>query len=635
MKKNKIQSKDEYIVNGISRRDIIKLLTVAGVGALCPVGGILKLVIDNAIQKVNATAQVNSNSRNYVLINIYGGLPRWLWDSPLTPNGASDLFQDNNMLRTKFLPGGSLGFSTEYNTVMKNGYHMPYLWSLQIPNSMGGTRNMDELLQNMLVIRGVNMEVDNHPGDNMKLTQPVPGLFSVSGLAADAGKGLIPAIAIKFGLGAAEAYQSEKGTGLFSIPTDDDNFLTSLFDAFTTKDAASSFRNNALVKDKIDIAIDLMAQLGKMDEHATDPIFQDRKKAEELFRGSLVGLGASDFVTLKTKYDTILNKILSDAKNGAIPGITSVPIAGLKFPITVSGNNKKLIKTGQDISDTQLNGNVFNFEGHLIGNTDVKSMFNNAKMTELAKCFAFLEFVLVNRLSNSIVISATNIIKNLNLDNSTAVTMDASLPSGIAGVTATNVGTNTVFTIPPENLLNGVTKTINIDAHNTGLVPLIMNFSVIYMGLTACLLELIDKLKTTKYSDDPTDLRDMFSETVIQIGSEFERSPAHTGVGSEHGWQGNTFTYISGGIKKFQLTGNILKGTEYPGGGTWGIGAPVKNLARSGGEELIRPIHCANSICTMLRIKSVTTAEASLVSLINDEDIEIIAELEAPTNKAG
>ncbi len=633
MKKKQKLSKtdDDSIVNGISRRDIIKLLTVAGVGALCPVGGILKLVIDNAIQKANAT-QVISNSRNYVLIDVHGGLPRWLWDSPLTPNGASDLFQANNMVKTNFTSGGSLGFSAEYKTVLKNGYYMPYLWSLQVPNSTGGTRNMDELLQNMLVIRGVNMEVDNHPGDNMKLTQPVPGLFSVSGLAADAGKGLIPAITVATYEGAPLAYQSEKGTGLFTIPVGDANFLTSLFDAFTTKDGASSFRNNTVIKDKIDTAIDIMSQYGKANEHATDPVFQDRKKAEELFRGSLVGLGASDFIALKTKYDTILNRVLTDAKNGAIPGITSIPIPGIKFPLTVAGNNKKLVKFGQDLTDTQLNGNIYNFEGHMIGNSDVKSMFNTAKMTELAKCFAFLEFVLVNRLSNSIVISAINVLQDLNLDNSPQIT---TLATEVDGLSTTNSGANTIFNIPPANLYSGVKKTLNIDSHATGLVPTLMCFSVFYIGLSACLLELIDKLKVTRYSDDPTDLRDMFSETVIQFGSEFDRQPDHTGAGSQHGWVANTFTYISGGIKKFQLTGNILKGTDYPGGGTWGIGAPVNGVSRNGGAELIRPIHCGNSICTMLRIKSVTTAEASLVNLINDVDIEIIPELELPTNKAG
>ncbi len=634
MKKNKknLTNENDTHENGISRRDLLKLITVAGAGALCPVGGVLKLVIDNTIQKVNAAA-VNSNSRNYVLIDVYGGPPRWLWDSPLIPNGSSDLFQDNNMLRTKFLPGGPLGFSTEYNTVLRNGYQMPYLWSLQVPNSMGGTRNMDELLQNMLIIRGVNMEGSGHPEANMKLTQPIPGFVSVSGLAADAGKSLIPALTLLGVDGAPYAYQSEKGTGLFSVPIDDNvNLLTSLFDAFNTKDAANSFRNNTLVKSKIDAAIDILAAFGKSNQHATDPVFQDRKKAEELFRGSLVGLGPQTFVTLTAKYETMLKKILTDAKNGAIPGITSVPIAGLKFPVTVPGNNKLLFKFGNEVSDTQLNGNVFNFDGHVIGNTDIKSIFNTANMTRMARAFAFLEFVLVNRLSNSIVIYIDQTINNMILNNSCALDRFNTEATPGVPITSANIGTNTVFSIPPDKLLNGVARNLDHDSHALGLVPNLMCFSVMYMGLSACLLELIDQLKVTKYSDDPTDLRDMFSETVIQVGSEFDRSPDHTGCGSQHS-STNSFTYLSGGIKKFQLLGNISQGSK--DGGTWGIAAPVNGVSRNGGAEMIRPIHCANSICTMLRIKSVSTAEASLVNLINDVDIEIVPELELPTNKAG
>lgn len=637
MKKNKnfteeknSESSENDKSTTFDRRGFVKLLATAGVGAMCPVGGILKLVIDKTIN--TAQAQSILNSRNYVLFSFSGGMPRWLWDNPITPNGAADLYEANNMVKTNFKTGGALGFDTEYSTYFTNGYHMPYLWGLNVPTSSGGNRPMSDLLPNTITIRGVSMESDDHPGGNMKLTAPVPGMHSVSGLAADAGAGLIPSISLKGPLtGASSAYSSEKGTGLYKISGADANFLTSLFAAFQSTGVASSFRDEPLVKAKVDEAIDILQSYAQSNEHATDPVFRDRKKAEELFRGSLVGLGAGTFDTLTAKYDAMLSEIITDAKNGNIPGITSIPIPGISFPLEVPGLSKKLIKFGRDLSNTQINGNIYNFEGHLIGNTDVKSIFDGAHLTSMAKVFALSEFVLLNRLTNSLVCDIDNPLKNLNLMNSPVC---VTLSTVVNGVTAVNTAETTIFDIPPANLYSNVKRELQVDSHAVGLVPNLMCFSVQYMGLSACLLELIDQLKATKYSTDPADSRSMFEETVIQVGSDFDRIPDHTGAGSQHGWWGNSFTYISGAIKNFKLLGNIYKGTGYPFGGTWGRSAPVVGVGQGGVADLIRPVHCANSVCAMLRIKSVSTADASLV-VVSDTDIEIAPGLEVPVNKAG
>jgi len=44
-------SDDDKLANGLSRRDLIKLVTVAGVGAACPVGKTLNLVLNNLVNK--------------------------------------------------------------------------------------------------------------------------------------------------------------------------------------------------------------------------------------------------------------------------------------------------------------------------------------------------------------------------------------------------------------------------------------------------------------------------------------------------------------------------------------------------------------------------------------------------------
>jgi hypothetical protein len=632
MKKNK---KDEKLPNDSSmefdRRGFVKLLAGATVGVMCPVGGVLKLVIDKTIQKAEASTAA-LNSRNYVLFTITGGLPRWLWDDPITPNGSGDAFLANNMVKTNFKSGGALGFEAEYSTYSTHGYEMPYLWGLRVPSAAGGTRPIDDLLTNCLMIRGVNMEADNHAGGNMKLTMPVQGMFSLSGLSADSGKGLIPAITIKNSLsGASNAYRSAKGTGNYSIPDSDTNFLTSLFAAFQAANANTSFRNSTLVKEKVDAAIDILQNYANNNDHATDPVFRDRKKAEELFRGSLVGLSAGSFDTLVEKYNTMLDQIISNAKNGLIPGITSIPIPGIQFPLEVPGVNKKLIKFGRDLSDTQLNGNIYNFEGYLVGNPDVKSMFETATLKKMAKVFALAEFVLVNRLTNSLVCDMLDPLENLNLTNSPTCT---SLSTTVDGMTTTNTSSTTIFDIPSASNFKNAKRALRNDSHAVGQVVNIMGFSVQYLGLSACLLELIDQLKATRYSTDTSDTRSIFDETVIQFGSDFDRLPDDTGAGSQHGWQGNSFTYFCGGIKSFKLVGNLYNGVNYPYGGTWGKGAPVAGVGQGGAAALIRPIHCANSICTLLRINSISTAEAPLIVVEND-DIALAPGIELPKNKVG
>jgi len=623
-------SDDDKLANGLSRRDLIKLVTVAGVGAACPVGKTLNLVLNNLVNKAIAA---DKNVRNLICFSFDGGIPRFYFDCPLTPNGSSDIFLPNPMVKTKLIPDSTAhqGFNYEYKTTVKHGIHMPHIWDLEVPRSGGGRRPLDELLNNMFIIRGVNMEIDSHPGGNMKIMAPQAGGISVSGLVADEGKGFIPAVSIGY-VGAQNAvgvYKSPKGTGNIYINPQDPNYLTGMLAAFQADAKISSFRNNALVKSKIDTAIEIMQNWALKHKSATDPIFTDRKKAEEMFRSTIMSVGGNDFENLRLKYKAICDALIQDAKNGMIPGITDMEIPGVKFPYTVPGIDKKFISFGNFPSaatNSNYLTNQYNFEGFIVGNTDMKSMFKDAHFNNMVKHFALCEYVITKGLTNSFV-TILPTLENIYYENSPKC---VTLSTNVEGLTQANVDGNTVFNCTA--LYTGYSKLAH-DSHATGALVALMQFTVMYMGYGACLLELIDRLKATPYNaSNSADKRTMFDETVIETGSEFDRLPDYTGGGSQHGPWGNTFSFLSGCIPKLSLVGNIRKGDKYPGGGTWGAYHQVKGAGGIGLYDNLRATHVANSLCVLLKSKTVSTAEVPVLYLDSEGNAQVNKDIESPKN---
>lgn len=127
------------------------------------------------------------------------------------------------------------------------------------------------------------------------------------------------------------------------------------------------------------------------------------------------------------------------------------------------------------------------------------------------------------------------------------------------------------------NLKNGTQDlTQDFDEHSTGsMVSLFLN-TLVFGAFGACLAEFIEALKGMN----------QFDQTVINVASEFNRSPRSVQSGSDHGFRGASSCLYSGAINAGPfVVGDILRDAsggdstnDYPG--TWGYGAP---LAASGG----------------------------------------------------
>ena len=207
---------------------------------------------------------------------------------------------------------------------------------------------------------------------------------------------------------------------------------------------------------------------------------------------------------------------------------------------------------------------LFQINFSIIKNPDLRSLITTSTtITYLAEHFAVAEYVLINNLSDSISIG----------------------PGWLEGL----------------NLNNGLTN-LGSDEHGTSGTASLMLNSFTNIAYAACLLELIDQLKA----------KSIFNETVIVMGGEFGRSARKDAKGSDHGYMGSSSSIYSGALTGPMILGNIYNNrSQDPGdGGTWGLGAPVKELSRA-----LNLSDWTSTLAFLLRVPSPVTAGNSILSM--------------------
>jgi hypothetical protein len=115
----------------------------------------------------------------------------------------------------------------------------------------------------------------------------------------------------------------------------------------------------------------------------------------------------------------------------------------------------------------------------------------------------------------------------------------------------------------------------------------------------------------------------LWTETVVHVSAEYDRSPRDDMGGSDHAPESNSMSLFSGAIKEPLFIGNI-KVDGRPGGtykGTWGAAAPVLTDA---GTRTITNEAAAASIASLLRVKPPVRSD-SVIS-ISDSGVHSLAE---------
>lgn len=194
---------------------------------------------------------------------------------------------------------------------------------------------------------------------------------------------------------------------------------------------------------------------------------------------------------------------------------------------------------------------------------DLREMFNSPSINiaGMAGQFAVTEYVLKNNLSYSITMS---------------------IP-GISG-----------YKTDPS--LNTVTKH-DPDEHYTGQFPSLISNAFVSVATASCLLELITSLKSVN----------LWQETLIDMGGEFNRMAMSDGAGSEHGHLGKSISLLSGAYNAPLVLGNIVGANNVNG---WGKGANVAGMGRQ-----LQLNDMVSTIAYLLRTPSPVTSASSLVSL--------------------
>ena len=251
-----------------------------------------------------------------------------------------------------------------------------------------------------------------------------------------------------------------------------------------------------------------------------------------------------------------------------------------KYESLVSRSLTLLIPRINDIPIGKVGerGNEYNLDlqASPANSPDLRDMIAPQTYIEgLAANFALAELILVNNLSNSVTIQP-GFLRDIQINRS-------------------SIG----FAHPDE--------------HNTGRMPSLFLNAHYDAAFSSCLLELISSLKSAG----------IFSSTVIQVGSEFNRLPRWDGSGSDHAFLATSVVYYSGMISGPFVMGNIALGDKEGNyQGTCGEGATNEAID----NKILDVCYLPPTLSTLLGVPFASSIRSlpSLVKVVEDKVVPLL-----------
>lgn len=500
----------------LDRRTLLKnILLGTGVVSSAPFDMFLTNMMVNLLQSGTAHAageEAAFQDFKFISLIMAGGAPRYYWDLPVQPNG-NDALVANPMVVNKFVNNGS-SVNATYATTRVGNYYMPHVWSGNIATT-AGVVPMSALGQNMMIMRGIDLQIDSHPIDRERQIAPVPGGISITGLVADHASTPIPAVGRN---GGGNFYRGEKGIAYVELAGT--NPLTSALSPFSPLGSMKTI-NNGSVESAIDAALQRMSATSADKSKFLPSTFATRFNAKKMMMKSFGNLQAN-YNSLVAKYRSLISRSFEAKDSLSLAGVDDIAVPGLgTAPFRV-------------------------LEAEYLTGTDIRTLTDAMTgITNLAEGMAIAEFMVTQGLSSSV---------NIQADNFNNV-LYQSVYNTTSKVTRTNVRGNH-----------------SMDVHFTGSHAGAILFSRYYRAVSACLYELIAQLKSVQVGYG----QNLFDRTVMSVTSEFNRIPRTDGSGADHGWQGSNFTVLSGMIDNLTVVGNVK--TDVGSRGTWGLAGPMEEL---------------------------------------------------------
>lgn len=513
-----------------NRRDFLKKSGLLG-GAFLTASVIDTLafrISASFIQQARAEEIMGSADPRF-LVNIWigGGPMRYSFDQWVR------LYDDDNIVTNPYV-STAYSFNNgrlqglEYKTFKYNGLNIPHIFSLPVKNGSGSNRLATDILNDMFVIRGFGTSFDGHDTNSLLVQTPVAGLPSLHGLLADSSERLFAAVLTGQN---ASGFVSQKNKASTMVGTGDG--LRDLMSGFartpaTTKAAVDKETYRAAY----DNAMAYLKSYARSNRLGASILNKNLDNAAARMKQ-----GIND---IDGYWDAAVNRyrtaVEGTARMTGVPGISES---------TVSRNQ---IENQAQFSIFGIASNAAQRNFMTALDYDLREMNSQMTFGHFYQQLALAEYCVAKELSSSVSIGMGN-FDNIRLRT-----------GSINGDDVNNRFVNGDQLVLSHTDMDG----------STGAYTALMLTHSYYSGLLAGILELRDNLKAVRRASNGNDL---WSETVVQVSSEFARDASIGGTFSGHGYRNMVTSAFSGSIKGGPyVIGNIRRDG---GNGTNGLAAPI------------------------------------------------------------
>lgn len=356
-----------------SRRDLLKALGLGAVAASSPVEIFLDGLVDGLVQK--AIANNSGVDSKYILIQSHGAPPRWMFDLFLQPYGGQVVPNSSvgSELVAETVAGESRYTKTKYQTYNVKGIRAPRIWTQNVGNSGGSSRALSDLMDNMLVLQGVDALNPGHRIAAGFLNRPLTNL-SIDGALADHTN--MPFGALGFN-NQLTSFNSATGQAHRRF-TNGEDVVTILPEAFEKGDIDIHKK----YKNEIDRASEkLNRSLASLNLGGAN-LNNTFKSTQDLMKGEILKI-RDEYPALLAKYQRIIQSTIELSKN--LPGFSD-------RPVTRKGESTRL-----------TSGGLTSFDD------DLRSTLNGMRVLFMAEKFALLEYVITNGLTSTASLNADTV----------------------------------------------------------------------------------------------------------------------------------------------------------------------------------------------------------------------------------
>lgn len=423
-------------MSDISRRkflaDSMKALTLAG----------LSHAMSNAVvQSIAKSAFASSaahlaSTKKYIYLSFDGAPPRWFFDIPLTPNGSSDYYPTNNIIGNYIAKDGS-SISLK-NTPWQDPSSKLYLPPVWGSNPLSSSGEFTNLRNNLFFMRGVDMEIDNHPVTRLRNQAPTIGGLSIAGMFAPKTSNPLPAV-VSGTIG--DSFKAEVIVSPVSVShAGVSNTNNSIVTAMNYVSGAKPI-NDDIMKQQLRY----FDSYAKSNGFANYGISEAKEKADAMIIDGVKKF-TDQWATTYAKYTNLVNQALQNSKNRD------------KFVTSQTIVNPAIANP----SDYRM---AFNRNGSIPMISDIPTLQSairaDSTVSQLAAIFACIEILIFNNITSICIFS-------------------------LAGSVMSNV----------QSSKSGATFTMTTDQHNIGTLLSTYVTTHYYRSLIICMDELARVLNT-------------------------------------------------------------------------------------------------------------------------------------------